>query len=207
MRQSRYISSEKCKRHQLKIPQQLLYSRLNSRVPSSSRQSSKAWILWVISYVIWSILLKSRSELSNGHEPCSQTLNLKSYIYVATKTAFLSCLGLSSHFRVQALSSTGLSESHVMSFEEGLNKVTLSDKIALWHCGVKEGKGIVLYMDLDQGWCDQKKPNKPQNSPGPTGGAGVGRNTSRLMAIWCWWESKPKYQPRVGQTNQKGPKY
>lgn len=81
---------------------------------------------------------------------------------------------------MQALSSTGLSESHVISFEEGLNKVTLSDKIALWRCSVKEGKGIVLYMDLDQGWCDQKT---PKNSPGPTGGTGVGRKTSRLMVI------------------------
>lgn len=38
MRWSRYISSKKCKRHPLKIPLQLLYSSLNSRVLSSSKR-------------------------------------------------------------------------------------------------------------------------------------------------------------------------
>lgn len=51
---------------------------------------------------------------------------------------------LSSHFRAQPLGSAGLSKSHVTSSEDGLNKVTLSDKIVSWSCGVMEVKAEVL---------------------------------------------------------------
>ena len=42
-----------------------------------------------------------------------------------------------------------MSKSNVISFEEGLNKVTLSEMIVIQCQGVKEGKVVVLYLDSE----------------------------------------------------------
>ena len=96
------------------------------------------------STVISNFVFNSCSGLSDIHEQMFPDAELaKLYSCCATKTASLSCFGLSSYFRGQALSYIRLSKSDVISFEDGLNIVTLSEKIALL---VKERKVFVFYL-------------------------------------------------------------
>lgn len=88
----------------------------------------------------------SCSDLSNIHEQMFPRAELaKLYSCCATKTASLSCVGLSSYFRGQALSCTRLSKSDVISFEEGLNKVTPVWKDSFYRAGVLKKERLMCF--------------------------------------------------------------